>query len=107
LGAYIAARAGPDDTIFNLGRESQVYFYADRRPAVRYFYDYVYEYDEATVRITIDALRAEKPVYIIDSIQPPLYEPAQRPAEFERLLEEEYHYEGRVRFAELYRLKRD
>jgi 4-amino-4-deoxy-L-arabinose transferase-like glycosyltransferase len=38
LGAYIAARTSPDDTIFNLGRESQIYFYADRRPAVRYFY---------------------------------------------------------------------
>ena len=94
LGAYIAARTSPDDTIFNLGRESQIYFYAERRPAVRYFYDYVYAYDEETVRITIDALRAEKPVYIIDSIQPPLFESSQRPAELENLLDEEYKYEG-------------
>ena len=72
---------------------------------MRYFYDYVYAYDQETVRLTIDALRAEKLVYIIDSIQPPLFEPAQRPAEFLRLLEEEYEYEGRVYFAELYRLK--
>jgi hypothetical protein len=43
----------------------------------------------------------------IDSIQPPLFEPAQRPTEFERLLVEEYEYEGRVYFANLYRLKAD
>ena len=96
LGAYIAARTSPEDTIFNLGRESQIYFYADRRPAVRYFYDYVYAYDEETVRVTIDALRAEKPVYVVDSIQPPLFDPAQRPAAFQQFLDEEYEYEGRV-----------
>ena len=107
LGAYIAARTSPDDTIFNLGRESQIYFYADRRPAARHFYDYVYAYDEETVRLTIDALRAEKPVYIIDTIQPPLFEPSQRPAQFDRLLAEQYRYEGRVHFAALYRLKVD
>jgi len=105
LGAYIAARTSPQDTIFNLGRESQIYFYADRRPAVRYFYDYVYAYDEESVRVTIDALRAEKPVYVIDSMQPPLFEPAQQPAAFQQLLDEEYEYEGRLYFANLYRLK--
>ncbi len=105
LGAYIAARTSPDDTIFNLGRESQIYFYADRRPAARYFYDYVYAYDEDTVRVTIEALRSARPAYIIDSIQPPLFEPAQRPAAFQKLLDEEYQYVGRIYFADVYRLK--
>ena len=105
LGAYIAAHTTPDDTVFNLGRESQIYFYADRRPAARYFYDYVYSYDPETVGLTIDALRAEKPVYIIDSIQPPLFQPSDRPPEFDRLLSEDYNYEGHVYFADLYRLK--
>jgi 4-amino-4-deoxy-L-arabinose transferase-like glycosyltransferase len=105
LGAYIAARTSPGDTIFNLGRESQIYFYADRRPAARYFYDYVYEYDEETVRVTVEELRAERPVYVIDSMQPPLFPPAHRPAAFEELLDEEYVYEGRVYFADVYRLR--
>jgi 4-amino-4-deoxy-L-arabinose transferase-like glycosyltransferase len=105
LGAYIAAHTTPDETIFNLGRESQVYFYADRRPAARYFYDYVYSYDPETVRATVAALRAEKPAYIIDSIQPPLFQPSDRPPEFDRLLSEDYEYEGHLYFADLYRLK--
>lgn len=105
LGAYIAERSDPDDTIFNLGREPQIYFYADRRPAVQYFYDWAYQYDPATVSPTIEALRRERPVYIVDSVQPPLFEPAQRPPAFQRLLEENYEYEGRVYFADVYRLK--
>ena len=105
LGAYIAARTQPTDTIFNLGREPQIYFYSDRRPATQYFYDWAYQYDETTVAPTVEALRQARPVYIIDSIQPPLFEPAQRPLEFQRLLEEEYDYEGRFYFAEIYRLK--
>jgi 4-amino-4-deoxy-L-arabinose transferase-like glycosyltransferase len=105
LGAYIAARTTPDDTIFNLGRESQIYFYADRRPAARYFYDYVYSYEAETVHATIDELRAAKPAYIIDSIQPPLFQASDRPPEFERLLSEDYEYEGHLYFADLYRLK--
>jgi len=107
LGAYIAERTDPDDTIFNLGREPQIYFYADRRPAVQYFYDWAYQYDERTLAVTVDALRREKPVYIIDSIQPPLFVPAQRSAAFEKLLDDEYDYAGRVYFADLYRLKAD
>jgi hypothetical protein len=103
LGAYIAARTQPTDTVFNLGREPQIYFYSDRRPAVQYFYGRAYQYDETTVAPTLEALRQS--VYIIESIQPPRFEPAQRPAAFQRLLEEEYEYEGRVYFAELYRLK--
>ena len=105
LGAYIAAHTTPDDTIFNLGRESQIYFYADRRPAARYFYDYVYSYDPETVRLTIDALRAAKPAFIIDSIQPPLFQPSDRPPEFDRFLSEDYEYGGHLYFADLYRLK--
>jgi 4-amino-4-deoxy-L-arabinose transferase-like glycosyltransferase len=105
LGAYIADRTSPEDTIFNLGRESQVYFYADRRPASRYFYDYVYDYDEETVLVTVNALRVDKPVYVIDTMQPPLFPQTHRPAAFDKLLEEEYVYEGRVYFADVYRLK--
>jgi 4-amino-4-deoxy-L-arabinose transferase-like glycosyltransferase len=105
VGAYIAERTGPEDTIFNFGREAQIYFYADRSPAVSYFYDWAYFYDERTVSVTVEALREARPVYVIDSVQPPLFEPYQRPAEVERLLAEDYEYVGRLYFADLYRLK--
>jgi hypothetical protein len=105
LGAYIAERTRPDDKIFNLGHEPQIYFYADRQPAVQYFYDWAYQYDERTLPVTIEALRQAKPVYIIDSIQPPLLDPRQRPAAFMDFLAENYDYVGMVYFADVYRLK--
>ena len=106
LGAYISARTGPEDTIFNLGRQSQIYFYADRRPAVRYFYDYAYDYDETALPVTLEALRQTKPVYIIDSLQPPLFEPTEKkPDELAALLSQDYVYEGRIFFSDVYRLK--
>src|SRR5438128_4055621 len=106
LVAYISARTGPEDTIFNLGRQSQIYFYADRRPAVRYFYDYVYDYDETALPVTLEALRQTKPVYIIDSLQPPLFEPTEKkPDELAALLSHDYVYEGRIFFSDVYRLK--
>jgi hypothetical protein len=108
LGTYIAERTDPEDTIFNFGREAQVYFYADRRPAVRYFSDWPFWWDESTLYETMDALREAKPVYIIDSLQRPLFE-----EDFERyhprvvtdFLAENYDYVGRVYFADVYRLK--
>ena len=106
LGAYIAERTLPEDTIFNLGRQSQIYFYADRRPATRYFYDYAYDYDETALPVTLEALRETKPVYIIDSIQPPLYEPGEKmPDELATFVSANYDYEGHLFYADVYRLK--
>lgn len=105
LAAYIEARTGPEDTIFNFGRESQIYFYADRRPAVRYFYDWAYLYDNATLPRTMEALRQAKPVYIIDSTQPPLFKSEPQPLPLKELLAEDYQYVGRIYFADVYRLK--
>jgi 4-amino-4-deoxy-L-arabinose transferase-like glycosyltransferase len=107
LGDYIEQRTDPEQTIFNFGRESQVYFYADRRPAARYFYDWAFRYDEETLTELLAELRDGKPVYIIDSIQPPLFpeDGHYRPPEFSEFLRENYEYVGRFHFADVYRLK--
>ena len=107
LGAYIAERTGPEDAIFVFGRESQIYFYADRRPAVRYFYDWAYRYDKDTLEETMEELRRARPTYIIDSVQSPLFEDYWRyhPPEFQAFLAENYDYVGLVYFADVYRLK--
>lgn len=107
IGDYIEERTDPDQTIFNFGRESQIYFYADRRPAVRYFYDWAFRYDEETLPELMADLRDGKPIYIIDSIQPPLFpeDGSYRPAEFSEFLRENYDYVGRIHFADVYRLK--
>jgi hypothetical protein len=107
LGEYIASRTGPEDEIFNFGREAGIYFYADRRPAVRYFSDWPFWWDESTLYGTIKALRTAKPVYIIDTAQPPLFEDYEQyhPEVLMNLFDEEYDYVGRMYSADIYRLK--
>ncbi|HET8945315.1 MAG TPA: glycosyltransferase family 39 protein [Dehalococcoidia bacterium] len=107
LGEYIAARTTPEDEIFNFGREAQIYFYADRSPAVRYFSDWPFWWDESTLYGTIKALRTTKPMYIIDTAQPPLFEDYAQyhPPVLMHLLEEDYDYVGRMYFADIYKLK--
>jgi len=106
LAAYIAQRTNPDDTIFNFGREAQIYFYSDRRPAVRYFSDWPYWWDQTTLTETIEALRTVRPTYIIDSAQPPLFDYGPyHPPVFRDFLSQNYEYVGRVYFADVYRLK--
>ena len=107
LGLYIKERTGPSETIFNFGREPQVYFYADRRPAAQYFYDWAYQYDEQTLAKTVEVLRLERPAYILDSTLPPLFPPGPRPQVLKDLLDEDYEYVGRLYFADMYKLKKD
>jgi 4-amino-4-deoxy-L-arabinose transferase-like glycosyltransferase len=108
LGAYIQDRTGPHDVIFNYGTEPQVYFYADRAPPIPYFYDWVLKYDdEVTVRQIVADLETNKPVYVIDSIQLPLFEDWQEAhtPEWQRFLIDDYDYVGHLYFADVYRLK--
>jgi 4-amino-4-deoxy-L-arabinose transferase-like glycosyltransferase len=105
LGAYIQARTDPDDRIFNYGHESQIYFYADRLPAAPHFYDWAFLYDDKALAETIDVLRQEPPVYIIDSVQPPLHDMSERSPAFGQFLRERYEYVGHIYFADVYRLK--
>jgi hypothetical protein len=107
LGNYIQVRSNPDDLIFNYGRESQLYFYADRAPAVPYFYDWVLEYDEDALAQIITGLGEAKPAYIVDSAQAPLFDDweAAHPPILTEFLAENYQYMGRVYFADVYKLK--
>jgi 4-amino-4-deoxy-L-arabinose transferase-like glycosyltransferase len=109
LGAYIKQRTDEDDLIFNYGRESQIYFYADRSPAITYFYDWVLEFDEALFPEVLAGLEASQPVYFIDSVQAPLFDDwqAAHPQELRDFLAEHYDFQGRIFFADVYRLKAD
>lgn len=107
LGEYIKARTNEDDLIFNYGRESQIYFYADRSPAIPYFYDWVVAYDKDSFPRILADLNESKPVYFIDSVQAPLFDDwgAAHPPELRQFLEENYDFKGRIYFANVYRLK--
>ncbi len=109
LAQYLRTRTSPDQTIYVYGRETQVYFYADRKPAARFIYSEPFSLDPATLGETIRSLYAAKPAYIVDSLQPPIYPDWQRdhPPELIRLLADEYEYAGQVEYAQVYRLKID
>ncbi len=107
LGLYIKERTEPGDAIFNHGRESQLYFYADRPPAIPYFYDWVLEYKEEALAEVVADLELARPVYFIDSVQAPLFDDwaAAHPPELRAFVSENYDYVGRIYFADVYRLK--
>jgi 4-amino-4-deoxy-L-arabinose transferase-like glycosyltransferase len=105
LAAEIAQRTAPGDTIFNYGREGQIYFYADRLPAAPFFYDWAYRYHETTLRQTIDDLRRAPPTYIVDTVQPPLFKESHRTPEFDSFLRERYELVSHEYFADIYELR--
>jgi hypothetical protein len=106
LAAYIRAETAPGDTIFNLGRETQLYFYADRRPASRFLYDRPFWLDPPALDEAIAELKQARPALIIDSLQPPMFaRPSFHPPAIRELLAGDYEFVGRVAFANVYRLK--
>lgn len=107
VGAYIQRNTESDERIFNFGREAGLYFYADREPAVRYFYDWPFWWEDRTLYETIKELRDSRPVFIIDSVQQPLYEDMAdySAPEFRSFLSKNYDYVGRLQFADIYRLR--
>ena len=107
LGLYIKSETGPHDVIFNYGREAQVYFYADRQPAIPYFYDWVLQFNAVPMQDILAKLEVARPAYIIDSQQAPIFEDwaASHPPEWTQFLDQNYTYAGHIEFADVYVLK--
>ncbi|MGE0598949.1 MAG: ArnT family glycosyltransferase [Dehalococcoidia bacterium] len=103
IGDYLAAQTDSGESIYNYGRESQIYFYASRRPAVRYFYDRPFWLDSATLDETIAALRVSLPAYIVDTGAGSLGD--SYPPSYLALLNDFYEYDRTVEYAKLFRLK--
>jgi 4-amino-4-deoxy-L-arabinose transferase-like glycosyltransferase len=109
IADYARATTGPDEKIFNLGRESQLYFLAERDPATQFIYDRSFWLDQATFAEAMSDLRADPPALIIDSLSVDLVgnRAGDLPAEFTRFLYQNYDYVGRLHYAQIYRLKHD
>lgn len=67
IGAWIAARSQPGDGVWNFGRDTGIYFYANRQPATRFMYDRSFQLDPATARAALSSLEAAPPRYIVDT----------------------------------------
>jgi len=108
LAAYVAERTTPGDRIFNLGRQPELYFYANRRPASRYIDTYPLDYDPRTLQTLLADLKTNRPAYIVDT-QWPMYLQgidSPYPVEMRQFLERHYVHERTFEFepwlAEIY-----
>ncbi|MDA1061519.1 MAG: glycosyltransferase family 39 protein [Chloroflexi bacterium] len=114
LAAYLSERTTPEETLHIHGggtMRAPVYFYADRRPATRYFYATALRTgDGSRADEALATLRAEPPRYIVDAsvveyryaIQGGSDAP---PPGLRQLLDERYHFVGTIHRADVYRLR--
>jgi 4-amino-4-deoxy-L-arabinose transferase-like glycosyltransferase len=108
LARYVADNTSPDDRIFNLGFQSELYFYADRRSPTRYLFDHLFLADESLVEDTLKELKEETPTFVIDSARygPPRKHRYDRSG-FDQFLADRYEYLGKMYYADIYRLKEE
>jgi 4-amino-4-deoxy-L-arabinose transferase-like glycosyltransferase len=106
LGAWLQERTRPDELIYNFGFQSEVYFYADRRPASRFLFDRPFWYADSYVDEAIAELAAKRPSYVVDSA---IYEEwAEGKVYTQRIKDwivQNYDYVGKVYYADVWRLK--
>ncbi len=100
IGAFIARQLPEGSTIYNFGRESQLYYYARTQPPVPMFYDRPFVLDPGTLDATLAELRMDPPLFVIETLVGPL-----RPPEYVVFLEELYVRDTTFAFAVVYRLR--
>lgn len=108
FGEWIQERTEPEDGIYNLGFQSELYFYADRYSPTRFILDRPFWTNKEYVDEALTELNSNPPVYVIDSA---IYEEwsAQKryTTEIKDWIVENYEYEGKVFYADVWRLKTD
>jgi len=109
LAAYLAERTEEGDFIYNLGFQSELYFYANRPSPSRFLFDHPFAVNRDFELEAVADLEKNKPLYVIDSAR---YEPATDtldyyPIEIKRFVDQHYEYLGKLYYADIYRLLGD
>lgn len=105
LADYVASFTEDGDYIYNLGFQSEIYFYADRMSSTRHLFDHPFAVSERYEREAIEDLRANPPAVVIDSA---IYEGETikgknyYPGLVKEWVDENYDYIGRYYYADLY-----
>jgi hypothetical protein len=104
VGRYIASLIAPNDRFYNYGRESQLFFYADRLPATRIFYDRPFLLDPQTREGGMEDLQQARPPLIVDTVSLVGAEDweERHPQALRDMLATDYEYLGRIHFADFY-----
>jgi 4-amino-4-deoxy-L-arabinose transferase-like glycosyltransferase len=106
LADYIRAHTSEGDLIYNLGYQSELYFYADRRPASRYMFDRLFDVDSGLEAKAMAELTAHAPAMIIDSAHYETQRTSYPSPLIRAFMRENYDYAGKIDYADVYRLKR-
>jgi len=105
VAAAVKEMTRPGDYIYEWGRESEIYFLADRRPASRWLHNRAYSVDKSVLDEVIGDLEEKRPAVILITLEEPElasgdYRP---PSPLAAYLEDHYRYAGRVVYADIYK----
>ncbi len=115
VAEYVKSHTGPDDTIYEFGLQSGIYFYTDRLPAHRFlrvneFVPTTFPNPDFTLEAVTRELASRHPVYLVfeqvhtGTVMGNAVDHLQEQPEIERLLLD-YHLESRIEDFTLYRLR--
>lgn len=108
LAEYVASLTSEDDYIYNIGFQSELYFYADRSSPTRYLFDDPFGVDRKYEEEALSDLRETPPLVIIDSAVYEKDSPRATnyyPVLIKQFIDENYDHIGRFYYADLYRLR--
>jgi 4-amino-4-deoxy-L-arabinose transferase-like glycosyltransferase len=107
IAEAVEAMTEPGDYVYEWGRESEIYFLADRQPASRWLHNRPYTVDKSIMTEVIADLEEKRPAVILLTFEDNEFEGAKYgpPPELAAFLARHYDYAGRVEYADLYELR--
>ena len=109
IAEAVEAMTEPGDYVYEWGRESEIYFLADRQPASRWLHNRPFSVDESIMEEVIADLEEKRPAVILLTSKLDKLDVAEQrpPSELAGFLARQYRYVGRVQYAELYELREE
>jgi len=108
IAERVVALTEPSDYIYEFGRQSDIYFLADRRPASRWLYNRAYDVDPSVLDEILRDLEEKRPALILLTYECDFWTTEFRgcedgpPAKLKTYMDQHYTYTGSVRYADFY-----
>jgi hypothetical protein len=106
FGRWIKERTEPGDGIYNLGFQSEIYFYADRKSPSRFILDRPFWTNDEYIGQALTELNNDPPLYVIDSaIHEEWSDQKLYTTEIKDWIIANYDYVGKIFYADVYKLR--
>ena len=108
IAERVAALTEPGDYIYDFGRQSEIYFLADRQPASRWLHNRPYQVDPSIMEEILRDLELRRPALILLTFECDRVSrefpgcEAGPPPELKSYLDRHYRHVGRLHYAEFY-----